>query len=294
MSHWTPRHSICLSLLLDNIVGTKEMVEIRQDYCMLFGSIYSKPAKRHLTGSKSEGLDLPGSDVDEMREMNVDHNIEIVPEGKSLPQTPRKHLFEMVTENVHPAFAMLCFISTWASGCIFGCLQDIDGSCFLSSYLTVFNHLNKCQHKGVRIQGPSLEHPKTPYTAMEEDRVYCIHCPFWPNAASEWIFRTRSSNWPSNDVINKIVDFGFHLVPIGYPRSQRNMMEWRISFSIAERHLVWSFNHIQIQMYAVMKLILKEFIKPNCSAGNYVLCSYFIKTFLFWKFEEKRKLLLEK
>ena len=66
-------------------------------------------------------------------------------------------------------------------------------------------------------------------------------------------------------------------------------MEWRISFSIAERHLAWSFNHTQVQMYAVLKLILKEFIKPNCSATNYVLCSYFIKTFLFWKFEETEK-----
>ena len=66
-------------------------------------------------------------------------------------------------------------------------------------------------------------------------------------------------------------------------------MEWRISFSIAEKHLVWSFSHTQIQMYAILKLVLKEFIKVNCSAINNVLCSYFIKTFLFWKFEETEK-----
>ena len=34
-----------------------------------------------------------------------------------------------------------------------------------------------------------------------------------------------------------------------------------------------------------MKIILKEFIKKNCSQQNQVLCSYFVKTFLFWKFE---------
>ena len=54
---------------------------------------------------------------------------------------------------------------------------------------------------------------------------------------------------------------------------------------MAERTLVWSFNHIQIQCYAVMKIILKEFIKTKCSPQNYVLCSYFVKTFLFWKYE---------
>ena len=62
-------------------------------------------------------------------------------------------------------------------------------------------------------------------------------------------------------------------------------MEWRLSFSIAERTLVWSFNHIQMQCYAVMKIILKEYIKKHCSDENQILCSYFIKTFLFWKFE---------
>ena len=34
-----------------------------------------------------------------------------------------------------------------------------------------------------------------------------------------------------------------------------------------------------------MKLILKEYIKVRCNPQNYVLCSYFIKTFLFWKYE---------
>ena len=65
----------------------------------------------------------------------------------------------------------------------------------------------------------------------------------------------------------------------------RKLAEWRISFSVAERTLVWSFNHIQMQCYAVMKILLKEFIKKKCSPQNQVLCSYFIKTFLFWKYE---------
>ena len=38
-------------------------------------------------------------------------------------------------------------------------------------------------------------------------------------------------------------------------------------FSVAERTLVWSYNHIQMQCYAVMKLILKEFINPHCRSS---------------------------
>ena len=118
------------------------------------------------------------------------------------------------------------------------------------------------------------------------DHVPSIHCPFWPDSAIEWRTRPMQSAWPSPSDIKSIVDFGFHLVPIGHPSSNMNMMEWRISFSVAERTLVWSFNHVQIQCYAVMKIILKEFINPHCSPDNRVLCSYFIKTFLFWKYEE--------
>ena len=81
-----------------------------------------------------------------------------------------------------------------------------------------------------------------------------------------WIYRQSSS-------------LVFNLVPVGHPHSDMQEMEWRISFSLAERALVWSFNHAQMQCYAIMKIILKEFIKVRCRPQNQVLCSYFIKTF---------------
>ena len=62
-----------------------------------------------------------------------------------------------------------------------------------------------------------------------------------------------------------IEQFGCHLVPVGHPLSARKSLEWRLSFSIAERTLVWSFNHTQLQCYAVMKLILKEYVKTKCT-----------------------------
>ena len=115
--------------------------------------------------------------------------------------------------------------------------------------------------------------------------MICIRCHFWPKGAVEWKRRLRHFQWPTERDISYIVNFGCHLVPIGHPLSTQKEMEWRISFSVAEKALVWSFNHVQMQCYAVMKIILKEFIKPNCSRENGVLCSYFIKTFLFWEYE---------
>ena len=285
MSRWTPSHSVLLSMLLDDVIGTQEMIEIRKDKCRITDCVISARlgSKHYLTGSKAEGLDLPGSDDDIMIEINLDRykEIEVVEQEPSVPE-PCRHIFLMVTDNVHPGFTMLRSVTPTTDIVLLNTFQEIDGFHFLSSYLLVCTalSLHKGPCKSIKIQGPSLEH-----TTLDQDTVNCIHCSFWPSGASEWVCRARSYGWPSLNLINKIVDFGFHLVPTGYPRSAMNMMEWRISFSIAEKYLVWSFNHTQMQMYAVLKLIQKEYIKVNCSTENYVLCSYFIKTFLFWKFE---------
>ena len=287
MSRWTPRHSIYLSMLLDDVIGTQEIIEIRKDLCKIkdcdMSAAYA--CKHYFTGSKAEGLDLPGSDQDFMLDINYDFcmKLEVVEHEPSIKESCKKHLFVMVTDNVHPGFTMLRNTSPTGYGLLLDSFQDVNGSHFLSSCLVVRNLLSRheCRTKSIKIQGPSLEH-----TAEDLDMVSSIHCSFWPSSASEWVRRTRSNGWPCIYLIKKIVDFGFHLVPIGYPCSSTNLIEWRISFSIAERYLVWSFNHTQMQMYAILKLIQKEFIKVNCSTENYVLCSYFIKTFLFWKFEE--------
>ena len=97
--------------------------------------------------------------------------------------------------------------------------------------------------------------------------------------------RPRHFGWPSSRDLERIIYFGCHFFQVGHPLSPLKGFQWRISFSMAERTLVLYFNHIQIQCYAIMKIILKEFIKPRCSPQSNVLCSYFIKTFLFWKFE---------
>ena len=289
MSSWTPSHSILMSRLLDDVVGTQEIVAMRRDDCKVYdcASSFNFDADVYFTGSKAEGLDLPGSDKDFMVDIDITHDIQVIEQGQALPH--RTHMFEMVTDKDNQVFSMLRSISPhleYKCECLFDSLQFTDSSYFLSSYLLVHNHLSRCHHEHVTVQGPSMAHePANPY-GDDYDVVNSIHCSFWPRVAAEWVGRTRLHNWPKTDVLNKIIDFGFHLVPVGYTHSPKSMMEWRISFSIAERLLVWSFNHIQIQMYAILKIILKEFIKPNCRNENYVLCSYFIKTFLFWKFEE--------
>ena len=297
MASWTPARSVLLSQLMDDVVGTEEMVRIRQDYCRIWDCIQSTIDSNnfnvYFTGSKAEGLDLPGSDDDYMIDINNWANLLIIHKMQDAPTAVQRNVFYMKTDNVPPCFAMLRSVNHVQSNMLLKACQSIDNAMHLSSYLLVQDmesDMNKKISFGEKVarQGPSVEQ-WTPYMDTSQsgiDNVSSIHCQFWPDSAKEWRTRPRQFAWPSPSEIKSIVDFGFYLVPVGHPHSDRNMMEWRISFSVAERTLVWSFNHVQMQCYAVMKIILKEFINPHCSPDNRILCSYFVKTFLFWEYEE--------
>ena len=294
MASWTPARSALLSQLLDGVVGTEEMVRIRQDYCRIHDCIRSTGSNINIyyTGSNAEGLDLPGSDEDFMYDINKIRNMRIRKTRQDTSGAIQRNIFVMSTENVRPCFAMLRSVSPISDRHLLSACQEMNSSLYLSSYLYVHNaelrFSKSSPHIATTKQGPSMEGWGTymDRTQSGTDIVYSIHCSFWPDAATEWQSRSREYAWPSPHDVKIILDFGFHLVPVGHPDSNTNMMEWRISFSVAERTLVWSFNHVQMQCFAVMKLILKEYINPNSSPSCRVLCSYFIKTFLFWEYEE--------
>ena len=292
MTSWTPEDSRILSQMLDEVVGTQEIIDIRQDYCRMLDSLLSIFPRlcTYFTGSKAEGLQLPGSDEDYMHDINYVLSLKVVQSLDNVPDTSSYSVFLMYTENVSPGFALLQHVNqNTINPILYSLSQSINGLPHLSSDLLAQSFSSQHTENGERYErhGPSLEY----WTKFEDksesgrDNVPSIHCKFWPKEAAEWIDRLRNFNWPTSFDISSIIGFGCHLVPVGHPLSDIKSMEWRISFSLAERALVWSFNHVQMQCYALMKIILKEFIKVRCNPQNQVLCSYFIKTFLFWKYE---------
>ena len=293
MANWTHEHNIYLSCLLDDVTGTEKMVKIRRDYCKIYDcmrSINTTDTNVYYTGSKAEGLDLTGSDDDFMMDMNNMHDIEVSESAQNLLMSSRRNKLLIVTDNVPPAFAMLKCLALQNQDLRLAAV-NIGNDIYFSSknYLSSWIHL--CVTPGIeacRIQGPSLEtwNEYEDTSQSGRDNVKSILCKFWPTSAAEWKDRPRHYGWPSQHDKEYIEQFGCHLVPIGHPLSAMKSLEWRLSFSIAEKMLVWSFNHTQLQCYAVMKLILKQFIKRKCREKyKNVLCSYFIKTFLFWQFE---------
>ena len=291
MADWSQEHNTYLSALMDGVTGTEESVRIRQDYCKIHDCIRSinpNNVNVYYTGSKAEGLDLPGSDDDYMYDINNSADIAVSESVQDLVQSTRRNRLLIVTDNVPPAFAMLKCV-TLQHPLLLRSAVPMNNESYLSSQQVVSSHwLQSDITETSRIQGPSVE-VWTEYDDRSKsgrDNVPSILCKFWPTSAAEWKDRPRHYEWPSQQDREYIEQFGCHLVPVGCPLSSRKSLEWRLSFSIAERTLVWTFNHTQLQCYAVMKLILKEYIKTKCSEKHKgVLCSYFIKTFLFWQFE---------
>ena len=291
MESWTTEHNTYLSYLLDDVTGTEEIVKMNKDNCRIndcFSSINADGVNVYFTGSKAEGLDLPGSDIDFMIDINYSHNIEVSESTEELVLLTCANKLLIVTDNVPPAFALLKCVRLYDKSLSHAIVSMSDNEYLSSLEFLSSPNLLKSDAKTRRIQGPSIETWNEFENTSEsgKDNVPSILCKSWPTVANEWKDRPRHYGWPTQHDKESIEAFGCHLVPIGHPLSTKRHLQWRLSFSIAERTLVWSFNHTQLQCYALMKLILKDFVKSKCTEKHKnVLCSYFIKTFIFWQFE---------
>jgi hypothetical protein len=113
----------------------------------------------------------------------------------------------------------------------------------------------------------------------EFDLVRCFRM-IWARSANEWTTRRRQFGWPSYKLMHALVKKGCHVVPVGHPDRRS---EWRLSFSVAEKALVWTFNDVQRKCYFLLKQLCKDVIQEAVPG---VLCSYFMKTLMFWMKEE--------
>ncbi|XP_077867352.1 uncharacterized protein LOC144356525 [Saccoglossus kowalevskii] len=108
------------------------------------------------------------------------------------------------------------------------------------------------------------------------DAALVLRCSAWPSLANSWV--TRARQWPTKDLVLHIQRGGCHVVPKSYPgEGGDDNLQWRLSFSLAERTLAHSFTEWQRTFYLVMKKIWRRYLKEPK-----VLSSYHMKTTMFW------------
>ena len=125
----------------------------------------------------------------------------------------------------------------------------------------------------------------THHSVLDYDYAYGFVSDFWPPSASSW--KDRCHLWPQRHAVDNIVRSGCHFVAIGHRLcpGEHADNEWRISFSQAEQKLVYAMNHTQFLTYGLLKLFLKE-INKGLSEEEKLLCSYHIKTVVFWAIQQ--------
>ena len=109
------------------------------------------------------------------------------------------------------------------------------------------------------------------------DIVPAFKAPGWPIVAQEWIRRERK--WPSQEVIDQILQEGFHLV-VKAPKHGGNLeCDFRISFANAEFLLSRELNEVQRQCYRCLKKFHRAYLstKPK-SLVSFHLKNLFLKT----------------
>ncbi|XP_056013677.1 uncharacterized protein LOC130052532 [Ostrea edulis] len=282
-----PRVSEVLYVGVCREIGTPTEVTFRRDIWDT-GEMIQKPSrlykgeKEMLSGSQKEGFRFKSSDFDFMK-WYPDHKVICEMSQSTFYHPPRHTLIYMDTFDTPPGFARLQLLTPSNREIVISSLLERNNAEYISSSLLRmrlhqsmkgFNPANE----GEKLHGPCHNYT---YRSIEADVAWCFHSRHWPSPALPWVDRCLIRTWPSRSVLQSITDEGFHLVPIANRQTHENSdLEWRISFSQAEQKLVYYMNHCQFLCYGILKIILKEVISDD------LLCSYCMKTILFWRIQE--------
>ncbi|XP_052810386.1 uncharacterized protein LOC128238471 [Mya arenaria] len=69
-------------------------------------------------------------------------------------------------------------------------------------------------------------------------------------------------------------EYPCNLVPVGHPESEDAFLEWRISYNLTEREIMFRLNITYIQTYVVLKMLQRSYFKHFVGEGftSFLLC----------------------
>ncbi|XP_061182377.1 uncharacterized protein LOC133190707 [Saccostrea echinata] len=260
-------------------LGTSQQVATRRDVMDIKDMVSNQVTTTHensfiVSGSRREGFRLKESDRDFMAWPN-DHRVIWDLSQSRYYNTYRQKLILCDCSNSPPGFTLLFSLSSSIN-------RKIQRACVR---MNDRHYISSTKYREILCSVSSRFHPHGPcvsgiFGTTEYDCANCFVCDFWPPSASSWI--DRCDSWPKSHIVDDIVQNGCHVVPIGHKLGNHEHNEWRISFSLAEQKLVYSMNHCQFSTYGLLKLFLTELINKGLRDDDKLLCSYHMKTSVFW------------
>lgn len=117
------------------------------------------------------------------------------------------------------------------------------------------------------------------------DNVMAISLGKIPEIGKSFFDPARRKNWPTQDVVQMIMQDGCHLVAKSPSEETADGHEWRLSFSMAEKHLARCRTDLQQTCYLITKSIFYVHIKI-ISVNDKSIFSFALKTCMLWMLEE--------
>ena len=270
---------------LVQVVGSEEDIKLRQrafeimDIVNGFGDDDSVSVS---SGSLPEGLDMKGSDedmmlmlkyVDVISSMKKDEDV-IPSMTKTGPSQSVTKLY-MEMHEARPGYANL-----FAPDC------NIDNQ-YINKSFTIYKGrklVSSAKFRGLFIR-PGMDSHGPCVSDGVFDFAICLRGAIWPAMAKQRLMSCNSRTWLPDPLKYNLLSRGCVYVPVGPRNSSDYDMLWRISFALAERQLILRMTYAQVLCYALLKIVLKEYINKNDLTRD-LLCSYYMKTCLFWVIEE--------
>ncbi|XP_052683370.1 uncharacterized protein LOC128163760 [Crassostrea angulata] len=271
-------HGMCHKIgTPEEVSNRREMLDIREFLNNQRGR--KNECKLMYSGSRKEGFQLKESDIDIMQ---------IIPRHRVIWDMSHSELYNTQEQTLilcNPSESPLGFALLWLPlentfGIVYSACVRMNGELYISS--SKFREMKcACATPNSTIHGPCRSKC---VGEMMYDYAHCFVSDFWPPPASSWINRCHA--WPPLHVTDDIVRNGCHFVAIGHKVGNHADIEWRISFSQAENKLVYSMNHTQFLTYGLLKFFLNEVINAGLSDEEKLLCSYHMKTAIFWAIQQ--------
>ncbi|KAL3847847.1 hypothetical protein ACJMK2_018738 [Sinanodonta woodiana] len=239
--------------------------------------VFQENVIQYIFGSRGEGSTGPGlqSDTDFLCQ---DNNIKLVTDLSQCDQDI-SNLLMVKDSNTHPCYVKLQRIRIspdYTPVPLYLYMDNKNTTAIDSSYRTLLS--NTIFHDRGTVSGPALHNHHT-LKELSMDVVHAFRCTEWPQEGKEFFLRRRLHGWPTPMQIENSRKYGCFVTPVGHPHSSECHLEWRLSFSIAERDLTRSFDDTTMKVYLLLKMLRKTYIEPFVGDA---FSSYHCKVCMFW------------
>ena len=316
MSHKTLSYEVSMAL---DILGYRlEMIKWRRhSYSrlsdLLTGCMSPAPKslthltfKPYLTGSKKEGTSIWNQSDEDF--MIIFDKLICSPDPQDTSRKSDNIWIKMQMDKINPGYALLQ--TTQSKTNVYACIEQMvcqlsDGTqCLASGHLNrlLFNAYKEAFCSALKERDNLANHlmdyiiSKAPHDSDEADKyklkitseeitldvVAALPC-IIPELLARWKERERKHGWPDADRLRKILGMPSHVVSKGSKKSDKEHLQFRISYTMQEIELVKSLNEIQIKLYVLLKKLLQAEIETHFPD---VITSYAVKNLVFWICED--------